>query len=170
MFLLFASDIYVLTQTPSISSNNLEAHHTQIPADLGITDFGPLPRDRYPLVAVLTLAEPESRDKYIVSPSHISAFYMCSCLLIVESDDRTHMGLIFFDNCNTKKIGGNCKTKLVQTIFCLLTYIVSWFFRHTSSAGLASPSSLKQNSLFERNNTAVFLFSGGQCDHYSCSR
>ena len=31
--------------------------HTLIPADLGITDFGPLPRERYPLVSVLTVAE-----------------------------------------------------------------------------------------------------------------
>ncbi|XP_056873582.1 cell growth regulator with RING finger domain protein 1 isoform X3 [Takifugu flavidus] len=34
---------------------------TQIPACQGVTDFGPLPRARYPLVAVLTLAEPAGR-------------------------------------------------------------------------------------------------------------
>ncbi|XP_042359334.1 LOW QUALITY PROTEIN: cell growth regulator with RING finger domain protein 1 [Plectropomus leopardus] len=38
--------------------------HTQIPAEQGVTDFGPLPRDRYPLVAVLTLAEPDARETY----------------------------------------------------------------------------------------------------------
>ncbi|KTG32661.1 hypothetical protein cypCar_00014148, partial [Cyprinus carpio] len=35
-----------------------------MPPDLGVTDFGLLPRDRYPLVAVLTLATPETRDNY----------------------------------------------------------------------------------------------------------
>lgn len=59
-----------LTPPPSIASEDREERHTQIPADQGITDFGPLPRERYPLVAVLTLAEPEARDTYnIVSPS-----------------------------------------------------------------------------------------------------
>ena len=35
-----------------------------MPADLGVQDFGLLPRERYPLVAVLTLAEPEAREAY----------------------------------------------------------------------------------------------------------
>ncbi|KAM4712739.1 cell growth regulator with RING finger domain protein 1 isoform 2-T2 [Anableps anableps] len=38
--------------------------HTCIPADQRITDFGPLPRKHYPLVAVLTLAETEARNLY----------------------------------------------------------------------------------------------------------
>ena len=60
---------------PSIGSENREDHRTQIPADQGITDFGPLPRRQYPLVAVLTLAEPEARDAYnIVSPPHTQTF------------------------------------------------------------------------------------------------
>lgn len=37
---------------------------TQMPPDLRVTDFGFLPRDRYPLVAVLTLAKVEDRDAY----------------------------------------------------------------------------------------------------------
>ena len=48
----------------SIDKENKEEQFTQIPADLGITDFGPMPRERYPLVAVLTLAEPEARETY----------------------------------------------------------------------------------------------------------
>lgn len=42
---------------------------TELPADLGVTDFGPLPRDRYPLVAVLTLANTEHRDTYNIVSS-----------------------------------------------------------------------------------------------------
>lgn len=37
---------------------------TQMPPDLGVTDFGLLPRDRYPLVAVLTLVNTDDRDAY----------------------------------------------------------------------------------------------------------
>lgn len=37
---------------------------TQMPPDLRVKDFGFLPRDRYPLVAVLTLANTEDRDAY----------------------------------------------------------------------------------------------------------
>ena len=55
--------------TLSIGSDDGEERHAEMPADLGITDFGVLPRERYPLVALLTLAESEARDVYnIVSP------------------------------------------------------------------------------------------------------
>uniref|UniRef100_A0A3P9LZN9 Cell growth regulator with ring finger domain 1 n=1 Tax=Oryzias latipes TaxID=8090 RepID=A0A3P9LZN9_ORYLA len=46
-----------------------QEQHTVIPAHLGITDFGPLPRDRYPLVAVLTLAEDEAEKTYDIMAS-----------------------------------------------------------------------------------------------------
>ncbi|XP_075940915.1 cell growth regulator with RING finger domain protein 1 isoform X1 [Anarhichas minor] len=52
-----------------IGSEDREERRTQIPADQGIADFGPLPRERYPLVAVLTLAEPEARDTYNIVAS-----------------------------------------------------------------------------------------------------
>ncbi|XP_039980588.1 cell growth regulator with RING finger domain protein 1 isoform X2 [Xiphias gladius] len=55
---------YQHCQSFCISSEDSEERHTQIPADRRITDFGPLPRERYPLVAVLTLAEPEARNTY----------------------------------------------------------------------------------------------------------
>ncbi|XP_055018212.1 cell growth regulator with RING finger domain protein 1 isoform X2 [Boleophthalmus pectinirostris] len=42
---------------------------THIPAEQEITDFGPLPRQRYPLVAVLTLAEQEAVDNYNIVAS-----------------------------------------------------------------------------------------------------
>ncbi|XP_059212989.1 cell growth regulator with RING finger domain protein 1 [Centropristis striata] len=56
-------------QTFHVGSEDTVEYHTQIPADQGITDFGTLPRERYPLVAVLTLAEPEARDAYNIVAS-----------------------------------------------------------------------------------------------------
>ncbi|XP_051234556.1 cell growth regulator with RING finger domain protein 1 [Dicentrarchus labrax] len=56
-------------QSFHIGNEDREERHTQIPAEQGITDFGPLPRERYPLVAVLTLAEPEARDTYNIVAS-----------------------------------------------------------------------------------------------------
>ncbi|CAK6970184.1 cell growth regulator with RING finger domain protein 1 [Scomber scombrus] len=61
--------LYSYCQSFSISSEDREGHHTQIPADQGIRDFGLLPRRCYPLVAVLTLAEQEARDTYNIVAS-----------------------------------------------------------------------------------------------------
>uniref|UniRef100_A0A1A8DI00 Cell growth regulator with ring finger domain 1 n=1 Tax=Nothobranchius kadleci TaxID=1051664 RepID=A0A1A8DI00_NOTKA len=52
-----------------VSSRDGEEHRTCVPAYLGVTDFGPLPRHHYPLVAVLTLAEPGDRDRYNIVAS-----------------------------------------------------------------------------------------------------
>lgn len=56
-------------QSFHISSEDTVEYHTQIPADQGIRDFGPLPRQHYPLVVVLTLAEPDARDSYNIVAS-----------------------------------------------------------------------------------------------------
>ncbi|XP_029589121.1 cell growth regulator with RING finger domain protein 1 isoform X1 [Salmo trutta] len=56
-------------QSFHISGEDREEHYTKMPADLGITDFGLLPRERYPVVAVLTLAESEARDTYNIVAS-----------------------------------------------------------------------------------------------------
>ncbi|XP_061559762.1 cell growth regulator with RING finger domain protein 1 [Phycodurus eques] len=56
-------------QTFFTSSEDREERYTRIPADQGLTDFGPLPRQCYPLVAVLTLAEQEARDAYNIVAS-----------------------------------------------------------------------------------------------------
>ncbi|KTF96347.1 hypothetical protein cypCar_00033527 [Cyprinus carpio] len=53
----------------SIHKEEKEECFTLIPPDLGVTHFGLLPRDRYPLVAVLTLANPETRDNYNIVAS-----------------------------------------------------------------------------------------------------
>eukprot|EP00066_Takifugu_rubripes_P027677 XP_011616943.1 PREDICTED: cell growth regulator with RING finger domain protein 1-like [Takifugu rubripes] len=52
---------FSLTLPFIIGSEDAQECLTQIPACQGVTDFGPLPRARYPLVAVLTLAEPAGR-------------------------------------------------------------------------------------------------------------
>ncbi|XP_078130592.1 cell growth regulator with RING finger domain protein 1 [Sander vitreus] len=52
-----------------IGNEDRVERHTHIPADHEIKDFGLLPRERYPLVAVLTLAEPEARDAYNIVAS-----------------------------------------------------------------------------------------------------
>ncbi|XP_015246101.1 cell growth regulator with RING finger domain protein 1 [Cyprinodon tularosa] len=54
-----------------ISRGDEHECHTCIPHDQSITDFGPLPRKHYPLVAVLTLAETEARNLYNIVASVI---------------------------------------------------------------------------------------------------
>nr|XP_015206149.1 PREDICTED: cell growth regulator with RING finger domain protein 1 isoform X2 [Lepisosteus oculatus] len=56
--------LFVLNYKLSIDKEDTEERHCQLPADLGIADFGQLPRSRYPLLALLTLAEPETRQLY----------------------------------------------------------------------------------------------------------
>lgn len=60
---------------------------TQMPPDLRVTDFGFLPRDRYPLVAVLTLANAEHRDVYdIVSDTHAHIIWTEWCERLWDDD------------------------------------------------------------------------------------
>ncbi|KAG7220750.1 hypothetical protein INR49_031993 [Caranx melampygus] len=56
-------------QSFHVTNEDGKEHHTKIPAEQKITDFGRLPRERYPLVAVLTLAEPEARETYNIVAS-----------------------------------------------------------------------------------------------------
>ncbi|XP_034017887.1 cell growth regulator with RING finger domain protein 1 isoform X2 [Thalassophryne amazonica] len=56
-------------QTFLISSDDWEERRSQISAAQGITDFGLLPREQYPLVAILTLAEPDLAHKYNIVAS-----------------------------------------------------------------------------------------------------
>ncbi|XP_052442390.1 cell growth regulator with RING finger domain protein 1 isoform X1 [Carassius gibelio] len=60
---------YLHHQSFNIHKEEKGEYFTQMPPDLGVTDFGLLPRDRYPLVAVLTLATPETRDNYNIVAS-----------------------------------------------------------------------------------------------------
>ncbi|XP_047429643.1 cell growth regulator with RING finger domain protein 1 [Mugil cephalus] len=56
-------------QSFRIGCEDREERHTKIPADQEITDFGPLPRRHYPLVAVLTVEEAEATDVYNIMAS-----------------------------------------------------------------------------------------------------
>ncbi|XP_067240838.1 cell growth regulator with RING finger domain protein 1 [Chanodichthys erythropterus] len=60
---------YLHHQSFNVQKEEKEEYFTLMPPDLGVTDFGLLPRDKYPLVAVLTLANPETRDNYNIVAS-----------------------------------------------------------------------------------------------------
>ncbi|XP_056150930.1 cell growth regulator with RING finger domain protein 1 [Lampris incognitus] len=60
---------YLHCQSFRLGREDRQPRHTEMPAELAVTDFGPLPRERYPLVAVLTLAEPEARETYNIVAS-----------------------------------------------------------------------------------------------------
>lgn len=60
---------YLYYQSFNIHKEEKEIYCTQMPLDLRVMDFGLLPRDRYPLVSVLTLADPETRDNYNIVAS-----------------------------------------------------------------------------------------------------
>ncbi|CAN9507549.1 unnamed protein product [Ophioblennius macclurei] len=51
-------------QTFHVDSENREKLHTQIPASHGVSDFGLLPREHYPLVAVLTFGDSGAMNTY----------------------------------------------------------------------------------------------------------
>lgn len=56
----------------SIKRNDKAEKYCQLPEDAQVVDFGPVPRARYPLVALLTLADEEDREIYdIVSNSRV---------------------------------------------------------------------------------------------------
>lgn len=69
---LFLKALRSLTRRYSISSEGAEERHTGIPARQRVSDLGPLPRQRYPLVALLTLAEPEGSRHIVSQKDHAS--------------------------------------------------------------------------------------------------
>ncbi|XP_029983925.1 cell growth regulator with RING finger domain protein 1 [Sphaeramia orbicularis] len=60
---------YCYSQSFQINTDDQEERSTQIPPDQGVTHFGPLPRDRYPLVALLTLTDEQTRDNFNIVSS-----------------------------------------------------------------------------------------------------
>ncbi|XP_069561985.1 cell growth regulator with RING finger domain protein 1 [Brachyistius frenatus] len=60
---------YLHQQSFQISGDDREERLTQIPAARGVADFGPLPRERYPLVAVLTAAKATNMFNIVASVS-----------------------------------------------------------------------------------------------------
>ncbi|XP_069493691.1 cell growth regulator with RING finger domain protein 1 [Ambystoma mexicanum] len=55
---------YLYREQHIIETNHKEDQLCQLPEDIQIQDFGTVPRTRYPLVALLTLAEEDDRDVY----------------------------------------------------------------------------------------------------------
>ncbi|PKU32127.1 hypothetical protein llap_17568 [Limosa lapponica baueri] len=63
---------YLYRQQYFIKKNDKEEKYCQLPEDAQVVDFGPVPRSRYPLIALLTLADEEDREIYdIVSTIRI---------------------------------------------------------------------------------------------------
>lgn len=55
---------FTFTFSKSIKKDSKEEIYCQLPRDTKIEDFGTVPRSRYPLVALLTLADEEDREIY----------------------------------------------------------------------------------------------------------
>ncbi|KAL1780598.1 cell growth regulator with RING finger domain protein 1 [Sigmodon hispidus] len=72
-----------------IKKNSKEEIYCQLPKDTEIEDFGPVPRSRYPLVALLTLADEDDREIYdiisMVSVIHIpDKTYKLPCRILYQ--------------------------------------------------------------------------------------
>ncbi|EDL20728.1 cell growth regulator with RING finger domain protein 1 isoform 1 [Mus musculus] len=72
-----------------IKKHSKEEIYCQLPSDTEIEDFGPVPRSRYPLVALLTLADEDDREIYdiisMVSVIHIpDKTYKLPCRILYQ--------------------------------------------------------------------------------------
>ncbi|XP_059551523.1 cell growth regulator with RING finger domain protein 1 isoform X1 [Myotis daubentonii] len=72
-----------------IKKDSKEEIYCQLPKDTNIEDFGTVPRSRYPLVALLTLADEDDREIYdiisMVSVIHIpDKTYKLSCRILCQ--------------------------------------------------------------------------------------
>ncbi|XP_038166511.1 cell growth regulator with RING finger domain protein 1 [Arvicola amphibius] len=72
-----------------IKKHSKEELYCQLPSDTEIDDFGPVPRSRYPLVALLTLADEEDQEIYdiisMVSVIHIpDKTYKLPCRILYQ--------------------------------------------------------------------------------------
>ncbi|NXA14634.1 CGRF1 protein, partial [Sapayoa aenigma] len=80
---------YLYRQQYFIKKNDKEEKCCQLPEDAQVVDFGPVPRSRYPLVALLTLADEEDREIYdivaMVAVIHIpDESYRLSCRILYQ--------------------------------------------------------------------------------------
>ncbi|XP_064919234.1 cell growth regulator with RING finger domain protein 1 isoform X2 [Columba livia] len=80
---------YLYRQQYFIKKNDKEEKYCQLPEDAQVVDFGPVPRSRYPLVALLTLADEEDREIYdiisMVAVIHIpDESYRLSCRILYQ--------------------------------------------------------------------------------------
>lgn len=72
-----------------IKKHSKEEIYCQLPSGTGVEDFGPVPRSRYPLVALLTLADEDDREIYdiisMVSVIHIpDKTYKLPCRILYQ--------------------------------------------------------------------------------------
>ncbi|KAM6200862.1 cell growth regulator with RING finger domain protein 1 [Rhynchocyon petersi] len=80
---------YLYQEQYFIKKDSKEEIYCQLPSDTKIEDFGAVPRSRYPLIALLTLADVEIRDIYdiisMVSVIHIpDKTYKLSCRILYQ--------------------------------------------------------------------------------------
>ncbi|XP_030340185.1 cell growth regulator with RING finger domain protein 1 isoform X1 [Strigops habroptila] len=80
---------YLYRQQYFIKKNDKEEKHCQLPEDAQVVDFGPVPRSRYPLVALLTLADEEDREIYdiisLVAVIHVpDESYRLPCRILYQ--------------------------------------------------------------------------------------
>ncbi|NXJ90636.1 CGRF1 protein, partial [Corythaixoides concolor] len=80
---------YLYRQQYFITKNDKEEKYCQLPEDAQVVDFGPVPRSRYPLIALLTLADEEDREIYdivsMVAVIHIpDESYRLSCRILYQ--------------------------------------------------------------------------------------
>ncbi|MEE6493585.1 hypothetical protein FKM82_016895 [Ascaphus truei] len=71
---------YVHREQHAIQKQSKEEIYIQLPEDAKIDDFGPVPRTRYPLIALLTLSDEEDRESYDI----------ISMLTVVHIPDRSY--------------------------------------------------------------------------------
>lgn len=69
----------------SIKKDCKEEIYCQLPKDTKVEDFGTVPRSRYPLVALLTLAHEDDREIYDI----VSNFKILEALLLSDLDSRS---------------------------------------------------------------------------------
>ncbi|XP_044292587.1 cell growth regulator with RING finger domain protein 1 [Varanus komodoensis] len=82
-------DEYLCRQQYHIKKTDKEEKLCVLPGEALIADFGPVPRSRYPLVALLTLADEDNREIYdivsMVSIIHIpDESYTLSCRILYQ--------------------------------------------------------------------------------------
>ncbi|NXF81240.1 CGRF1 protein, partial [Sclerurus mexicanus] len=86
---LYNEYLYRQQYLQSIKKNDKEEKYCHLPEDAQVVDFGPVPRSRYPLVALLTLADEEDREIYdiiaMVAVIHIpDESYRLSCRILYQ--------------------------------------------------------------------------------------
>ncbi|XP_009957385.1 PREDICTED: cell growth regulator with RING finger domain protein 1 [Leptosomus discolor] len=80
---------YLHRQQYFVKKNDKEEKYCQLPEDAQVVDFGPVPRSRYPLIALLTLADEEDREIYdiisMVAVIHIpDESYRLPCRILYQ--------------------------------------------------------------------------------------